>query len=200
MKKNVKINPIIEYFDISFFENEKLAPLNSNVREGKETKPYYYITSQGRAFTMAKQHFRELHPRENKRGYYQFSVVNTDSSISKISLHRAVLSTFDPNSDMYTLQINHKDGIKSNNNLENLEWCTNIENMHHAYKNQLIKNLSDDELMHIITLINQGCTDFEISQQSPATEATVTCIRLKRLYKKTNGCSRIYSSYKICDR
>ena len=184
MPKNAKINPITEYFDISFFENEKLAPLNSDVREGKEAKPYYYMTSQGRVFTMAKNHFRELHPRENKQGYYRFSVVNTDNSMSTISLHRAVLSTFDPNPDMYKLQINHKDGIKSNNNLDNLEWCTNKENMHHALKNQLIKNLTDDELTQIITLIKRGCTDFEISQQSSATEATVMSIRLKQLYKE----------------
>ena len=45
-------------------------------------------------------------------------------------VHRLILSTFVGNSD---LECNHKNGIKSDNRLDNLEYCTRSENMLHAF-------------------------------------------------------------------
>lgn len=56
------------------------------------------------------------------------------------SVHRLVMKAFSPCPEMDDLQINHKDGNKLNNHINNLEWSTGLENMRHSYETGLQPN------------------------------------------------------------
>ena len=63
-------------------------------------------------------------------GYYMISVSKNNKS-KPYRVHRLLAETFIPKKDG-CLFVNHIDGNKLNNSLENLEWCTQSENIKHA--------------------------------------------------------------------
>ena len=71
------------------------------------------------------------------RGYKRVRLCKNGFS-KKVSIHQLVAKAFVLNVDDKP-HINHKDGIKLNNNADNLEWCTPSENMQHCDKNGLRK-------------------------------------------------------------
>ena len=74
---------------------------------------------------------------------YKFTTLKNKEKSSSYFIHRLLASTFLPRKDdlvskpFHRLQVNHKDGVKVNNILFNLEWCTPSENIIHALKEGL---------------------------------------------------------------
>lgn len=71
----------------------------------------------------------------NHNGYYTVRLSKNGKGKNYL-LHRLLAMHFIPNPNNYPI-INHKDGNKLNNNLDNLEWCTYKYNNHHAVKEGL---------------------------------------------------------------
>ena len=68
----------------------------------------------------------------NRDGYVLVNLYK--NGISKnLLVHRIVAKAFIPNPNNLS-QINHKDGNKQNNRIDNLEWCSAKENITHTYK------------------------------------------------------------------
>lgn len=98
----------------------------------KEFIPEYFITKEGKIYSKLKEKgLRELRPHVNNRGYM---VITIRKKCYKI--HRLVAENFLPKIDGKPV-VNHIDGDKLNNNVNNLEWCTQSENVQHAWNNGL---------------------------------------------------------------
>ena len=79
--------------------------------------------------------YRKLTPNESIQGYQRLGL-RTKGKRKWFNVHRLVAQTFIPNPDNKPF-VNHIDGNKSNNHVENLEWCNQSENMIHAFKTGL---------------------------------------------------------------
>lgn len=94
----------------------------------------YQASSYGRirslSFNKTKQ-IRPLSISQNRAGYCLVALQINNKS-KRILVHRLIALTFIPNKDNKP-QVNHIDGDKSNNRLDNLEWVTGKENVRHFH-------------------------------------------------------------------
>ena len=88
---------------------------------------------------------------KNKKKYYRVHIGN-----KMYSVHRLVALAFIPNPDNLP-EVNHKDGDKSNNGVDNLEWVTGSQNVRHSMANGLSKTkLKYDDIQNIKKLYASG--------------------------------------------
>ena len=94
---------------------------------------------------------KTLSPFISSSGYYAIVLHKTRPIFKLNYIHRLVANAFLPN-DNNLEQVNHKDGNKLNNCVDNLEWCSRSENMKHAIRIGLI---SKDTIRKAIEKMNK---------------------------------------------
>lgn len=106
----------------------------------------YEVSSKGRVKRLKRDIIykdgRNYHKKErilkgslDSYGYLQVGLRNAKGRYKILLIHRIVAVTFIPNPDNKP-QVNHKDEIKTNNCVENLEWVTHKENMNYGTRNE----------------------------------------------------------------
>lgn len=88
---------------------------------------------------------------KGRLGNHGYRYITIDGK--NILIHRLMCRVFLGNKRK--MHVNHKDGNKLNNNIENLEWCTRSQNQLHAYKTGLMKPKrlwKEDDVMKSLTL------------------------------------------------
>ena len=99
----------------------------------KDYEGLYEVSNLGRVKSLKRFHHQReqiLKNKLTKDGYYEIALLK-NSKYKYIRIHRIVAQTFIPN-EMNKKEVNHKDGNKLNNCVDNLEWCTSSENQKHA--------------------------------------------------------------------
>ena len=94
----------------------------------------YYITKDGKVWSNNIKRFMKYS--KDGGGYKFVQLFSETDRKHSAKIHRLVAEAFIPNPFNYS-QVNHKDGNKENNNIENLEWCDCATNIRHAWKTGL---------------------------------------------------------------
>ena len=110
----------------------------SKVVEYKLIKGYddYMVSSDGKVWSLKHGKMKELKPAPDGRGYLHV-VLCTNGRRAMKSVHRLVAEAFIDNPDNLP-QVNHKDEDKTNNCVDNLEWCNAEYNTNYGTRNEKV--------------------------------------------------------------
>lgn len=148
---------------------------------------YFQISNLGKIFSKRSNKILKLHT--NKSGYVSLAtkIGGRQGTSHCFRVHRLVAEAFLPNPEN-KLEVNHKDGIKTNNKISNLEWVTSSENKIHSNISGLrrlgINNPQAKltlEQLKIIRESNKRHTELAIEMN--VSEATIRSARSGNTYK-----------------
>lgn len=98
----------------------------------------YQVSNWGRVKSLPRngtvKYARILKPGTNRYGYLYVNLCK-DGKVKTFTVHRLVAEAFLPNPDNLPC-INHKDECKTNNNVDNLEWCTYEYNINYGTRTE----------------------------------------------------------------
>lgn len=133
------------------------------------------VSTKGNVKRFSNNKVRKVHP--DRAGYLQIKVKTlSDTTITK-RVHRLVAETFlfCENKEYY--EVNHIDGNKLNNSIQNLEWVTRKENLKHSFDNKVYRPLKGSE--------------------NPRSKLSNTDVRNIRKLRKNNTLLTLAKKYKV---
>lgn len=176
--KNIHVLPKLEVWkDIKEYEGIYQVSNFGNVK------------SLGNSFSR-KERFLKLSPQS--KGYLTV-VLQKNATRKMVLVHRLVAEHFVDNNQSKP-QVNHINGDKTCNIVENLEWVSHRENLDHAIKNNLTlkgeenrnSKLKDIDVVKIHSLLQKGTTTKELSESYNVSYSTIDSIKTNRYWKHLN--------------
>jgi hypothetical protein len=101
------------------------------MKEIKGFEGLYAVTSCGKVWSYISKKF--LSPKKNKNGYLEVALRKNGKYIMKY-IHRLVIETYGEEQNGIKYEVNHKDECKTNNSINNLEWCSHTYNQRYGTK------------------------------------------------------------------
>lgn len=168
----------------------------------KDLEDLYEVDENGNVYTLPRikrtpttiylSKEKKLKPYNNGYGYMLVDMRKNGKRYMRL-VHRLVADAFIPNPNNLP-QINHKDGNKANNSVDNLEWCTCSENQFHAFKYNLkpqgVNHPNSKFTVNDIDYIRKnyhkdkrGCGVYALAKKFKVSPSTIRQIVTGRTYK-----------------
>lgn len=149
----------------------------------------YLVLKDGRVFSLIKNIFLKAH--KTKCGYLRINLYR-----KKFLIHRLVAITYLPN-PLNLPCVNHKDGNKENNNVDNLEWITIKDNALHSFRVLKRKHpfgeknpaciLKESDVLDILKRLTNNETIISISKIYNVHESTISNIKNGKSWNTVTG-------------
>lgn len=144
-----------------------------------EGHPSYYVSTKGRLYRISM--LKDKTGKRNGKGFiaghisaYGYKLCSLGNKSFRV--HRLVAKAFIPNPENKP-DINHIDGNKLNNCVENLEWVTSKENIHHALESGLCnKSLVVKHAKEIQRLVSSGMWQKDVAKLYNCTQSAISRI------------------------
>ena len=161
--------------------------------EWKDIKNYeniYKVNKNGKIINIKRNKIRKS--RIDKYGYERI-ILNKNNKKQNLLVHRLVAEAFIPNPNNLP-QINHKDENKQNNNVNNLEWCTQKYNCNYGTKNERAKlkisQANKGKHYSINTEFKKGNIAWNKNINTYYRAKKVKCVELNKIYNSIMDASR----------
>ena len=129
---------------------------------------------------------RRLNARKTGAGYLAVQSKDNGRRMT-LYIHRLVAEAFLPK-PQHCNEVNHIDGDKTNNSLQNLEWTTHSLNLRHAYANSLCRrSLSPEEALQVKVRLSAGASPSELAAVFGVSKSAIRAIQAGRSWAWLSG-------------
>ena len=173
---------------IDGYENYEISNFG-RVRTKERKVRYVHAVTKQELFRNTES--RLMRTYENRITGYKHIILRKNNKPKTITIHTLVAKNFIIKTNPLFNVVNHIDGNKHNNCVENLEWCTNEYNHKHAMMTGLVakgerigtSKLNDNCVHAIRYLLNKGMSQTEISKAFNVSRATIYLIHENKSWK-----------------
>ncbi|WP_369378748.1 NUMOD4 domain-containing protein [Lysinibacillus fusiformis] len=163
--------------------------------EGYEVSNLGRVRSLDRVISGGKRRTGKILKQHYNHGGYPYVSLYKNGKGRKITVHRIVAKSFIPNPDNKE-EVNHIDGRKNNNSVDNLEWSTRLDNTRHSYSTNLNvcygenhhqAKLTNDQVLEIYERVHKGEKGVSLAQEFGVYKSVISDIKRRKRWKHITG-------------